>query len=188
VPDDEPLPPVGARFRRSAARPRVPEARAPDDARPPVVPTPGPADPPTFALVRQGYDPVQVDERIRVLDERIRTLDEQVRALREEVRKAQAERAEAERTVRSLRATPPVAPSGHEVEDKIARVERHEAARLRVTALADAARLLEDASAEAARAREDARRAAAERAAADQDLTQRLARVEERERRLRGQD
>lgn len=185
--DDEPRPPVGARFRRPAAQPRVPDgarpaaAPSPGSTRPAAAPAPGRADPATFALVRRGYDPVQVDERIRVLEE-------QVRALREEVRQAQAHQAEAERIARSLHATPRVAAVGQEVEDKIARVERHEAARLRVTARADAARLLGDPSTEATRVREDARRAAAERASADHDLTQRLARIEERERRLGDRD
>ncbi len=199
MPDDEPPPPVGARFHRPAAR-----SPAPEDTRPIGVPAPDPAP---FAVVRRGYDPGQVDARIRALEE-------QVRALREQVRQAQAGRAEAERTAerstelagaeragfegaRAERAgaerttRPPAPPSGpvdHGVEDKIARMARHEAARSRVTALADAARLLEDASTGAARARDDVRQAEAQRAAAEREAAQRLTQVEERERRLHGRD
>ncbi len=114
--DDDPRPPVDARPHRPAAGPG---------------PTP-------FPLVLRGYDRAQVEERLR-------ELEVQVAALREEVRRLRAEQAEVERAVR---ARPGADGSGVErpevegldVEDEIARMTRHEAARLRVTALADAAR------------------------------------------------
>jgi hypothetical protein len=123
VSDDDPRPPVGARFHRSAAGP------GPADAEP--GPTP-------FPLVLRGYDRARVEERFR-------ELEAEVVALREEVRRLRAEQAEVVRAAGSRSGTDgsgtePPEVEGLDVEDKIARMTRHEAARLRVTALTDAAR------------------------------------------------
>ncbi len=126
--DDDPRPPVGARFHRSATGP------GPADAEP--GPTP-------FPLVLRGYDRARVEERFR-------ELEAEVVALREEVRRLRAEQAETERAAGSRSGAEgsgaagsgaePLEVEGLDVEDKIARMTRHEAARLRVTALTDAAR------------------------------------------------
>ncbi len=176
-------PPLGARFRGRIGRPARPER--PERNAAPEPPRPGHR----FDSVVRGYDRSQVDQHVDRQDaemtqlrDELEAAERQRRALEEYVAALEAERREREPRDAGTDAHGRL--TGHgPVADRLLRVARHEAATVRATAARESAELLERARAEA-----EAQRRRADEAVADwvavihQDMSERMAKLEEEER------